>query len=413
MLAGAHGVVAAHYQDKVAGLGIHFLAESLERFLGVEFVDRRFHGAVLAHAGIYEALGADLRTLHKLGEGVELLAGVVGRALGVDAADIGRVVKYREAGTFEHIVEFDKSHAEAHVGLVGAVEAHRVGPCHAQERLGELDAAYFLEQVLGHALEGVYNVVLLDKAHLAVDLRELGLAVGAQVFVAEAFHNLEIAVDAGHHKQLFECLRALRQGIELALVHARGHDKVACALGGGAHEHRCLDFEETLGVEVAAHLESHLVTQFEVAAHSPAAYVEIAVFHADVVAAVGVVFDSERRHLAGIQHFELGSDNLDVAGGEVGVLGRTLGHLALYLHHELAAQMVGGLGESRVGAVVEHYLSYAVTVAEVKESHASHTAGALHPACQGDIASDIGQTQFAVSVGPVHIFMQKILNVKI
>ena len=140
------------------------------------------------------------------------------------------------------------------------------------------------------------------------------------------------------------------------------------------------------------------MTQLKVAAHSSAAYVEIAVFHADVVAAVGVVFDSERRHLAGIQHFELGSDNLDVAGGEVGVLGRTLGHLALYLHHELAAQMVGGLGESRVGAVVEHYLSYAVTVAEVNESHTSHLTAALYPTCQRHLLINIGDTEFSAGV---------------
>ena len=36
----------------------------------------------------------------------------------------------------------------------------------------------------------------LDEAHLQVELGELGLAVGAQVLVAEAAHDLEVAVEA-------------------------------------------------------------------------------------------------------------------------------------------------------------------------------------------------------------------------
>jgi hypothetical protein len=50
----------------------------------------------------------------------------------------------------------------------------------------------------------------------SIDLGELGLAVGAQVLVAEAAHDLVVAVEAGNHQQLFEQLRRLRQGVELA-----------------------------------------------------------------------------------------------------------------------------------------------------------------------------------------------------
>ncbi len=132
---------------------------------------------------------------------------------------------------FHHIHEFHECHAETHVGLVAAVVFHGIGPGHAQEGLCKLDASDFFEKMLGHALECVDDVVLVDIAHLTVDLCEFGLAVSAQVFVAEAFHNLEIAVDAGHHQQLLECLRALGQGVELALIHARGHHKVARTLG--------------------------------------------------------------------------------------------------------------------------------------------------------------------------------------
>ena len=67
--------------------------------------------------------------------------------------------------------------------------------------------------------------------HLDVDLRELGLAVGAQVLVAEAPHDLEVAVEARDHQELLVELRRLRQRVELARVDAAGHEVVARALG--------------------------------------------------------------------------------------------------------------------------------------------------------------------------------------
>ena len=76
-----------------------------------------------------------------------------------------------------------------------------------------------LEQIFCHLLEEADDVVLLHEAHLAVNLRELRLTVGAQVFVAEALGYLEVAVDAGYHEQLLQRLRALRQGVELTRIH--------------------------------------------------------------------------------------------------------------------------------------------------------------------------------------------------
>ena len=65
-------------------------------------------------------------------------------------------------------------------------------------------------------LDDVLHVLLDDEAHLEVDLRELGLAVEAQVLVAEAAHDLEVAIDARDHEQLLEDLRRLGERVELA-----------------------------------------------------------------------------------------------------------------------------------------------------------------------------------------------------
>ena len=89
------------------------------------------------------------------------------------------------------------------------------------------------------------------------------------------------------------------------------------------------------------------MTQLEIAAHRGAAQVEVAEFHAEVVAAVGVILDGERRHLRGVEHRERVGYNLYVAGGEVGVLARALGNGAGDLYHEFASEVVGGVVQGR------------------------------------------------------------------
>ena len=92
-----------------------------------------------------------------------------------------------------------------------------IASIHGMRRSGSVSSMPItsLEHVLGPAFEDLQHVLLLDERHLAVDLRELGLTVGAQVLVAEAAHDLEIFVVAGHHQQLLERLRRLGQGVEL------------------------------------------------------------------------------------------------------------------------------------------------------------------------------------------------------
>ena len=58
-----------------------------------------------------------------------------------------------------------------------------------------------------HGLDQAHDILAIHERHLQVKLRELRLAVGAQVFVAEAAGNLEITLEAGHHQQLLELLR--------------------------------------------------------------------------------------------------------------------------------------------------------------------------------------------------------------
>ena len=91
-----------------------------------------------------------------------------------------------------------------------------------------------------------HDVLVLDERHLDVELGELGLAVGAQVLVAEAAGDLEVAVEAGDHQELLVELGRLRQGVEVPGVDPAGDQEVAGALGRAAAQDGRLDLEEAL-----------------------------------------------------------------------------------------------------------------------------------------------------------------------
>jgi GNAT superfamily N-acetyltransferase len=90
------------------------------------------------------------------------------------------------------------------------------------------------------------------------------------------------------------------------------------------------------------------------------------------------------RRDAGVEHLQLVAQHLDLAAGEVGVLGaaRARTHLAHHLQAELVAHAFGGL--EHLGAVgVADDLHQAFAVAQVDEDHAAVVAAAVGPAHQG------------------------------
>ena len=105
--------------------------------------------------------------------------------------------------------EVAQQQLEARVRLVDAVAVHRLPPGHARERHGQPAAAEIARVPCARdrVLERGEDVVLVDEGHLDVELRELRLAVGAQVLVAHAVRELEVPVEAGDHGKLLVQLR--------------------------------------------------------------------------------------------------------------------------------------------------------------------------------------------------------------
>ena len=76
------------------------------------------------------------------------------------------------------------------------------------ERAGELLRPSRGAEHLGdEPLDDRQEVVAIQERSLDVDLRELRLAVRAEVLVPEAPHDLEVALEAADHQDLLEQLR--------------------------------------------------------------------------------------------------------------------------------------------------------------------------------------------------------------
>ena len=302
-----------------------------------------------------------------------------------DHAAFGHVGSAREdleVHGLHHVGQFGELQLDAQVRLVRAVQMHGVGIFHDRE-VAQIDVRGVLEHGADHALEHVADVVLGHERGFDVDLREFGLAVGAQVLVAEALGDLVVTVKAGHHQQLLEQLRGLRQREKAAVVHAAGHQVVARAFGRGLAQHRRFDVDEPVGVEELARLHRHLVAQHQVALHGRAAQVQHAVGQAGGFAQV-VVVDLERRRDGRVQDRQLVGQYLDLAALQV-VVDRAFGaraHQAGHLHAEFIAQVFRHL-EGRRAVRVAHDLHIAFTVTQVDEDHPTMVTATVDPAAQG------------------------------
>ena len=205
-------------------------------------------------------------------------------------------------------------HADARVRLVGAVGVHRIPVRQAAQRQGHLHA-HLGKRVGEHLLERTHDVILVDEAHLDVHLRELGLAVGAQVLVAEALCHLVVALHAAHHKQLLEQLRALGQGVEAARLGAAGHQEVAGALGGRLEQRRGLHLHEGAVVQRLADGKGEVGAQAQVGGHLGTTNVEVAIPETQVLAGLDVILDLEGRRLGGVEDLNPRDEDLDLASG--------------------------------------------------------------------------------------------------
>ena len=260
---------------------------------------------------------------------------------------------------------------------------HGIGIAH-DRKFAQVHANRVFKHRGDHALEHVAYLFFAQEGGFDIDLGELGLAVGAQVFVAKALGDLVVAVKPGHHEQLLEQLGRLGQRKKLAVVHAAGHQVIARALGRALGQHGGFDIDKAIGVEKLAHFHGHAVAQHQVVLHIGAAQVQHPVGQARGLGQV-VVVDLEGWCDRGVEHNQFVAQHFNLAALEV-VVDRAFGacaHQALDLHAKLVAQAFSRL--EHVGAVgVADHLHIAFAVAQVHKNHPAVVAPAVHPAAEGN-----------------------------
>ena len=338
---------------------------------------------------------------HKLGKGVDFLAGHALAARNLHALDQGRSGKKLEAGAAHNFGNVHKFKAKAGIGLVHAVAGHGLVPGHARERQRNILAHDVLEHAGHKAFSHAHDRFLVRKAHFDVHLGELRLAVGSQVFVAEAAHDLEVTIHTGHHEQLLEQLRRLRQGVEFPGIQTAGHQKVTRPFGRGLGEDGGFHLHKAVVVQIAAHALGHLVTQAQIGLHARAAQVKVAPGQAQVFTGVAAVFNGERRGFGGIEQLPFRGHHFDLPRHHIGIdhALRAWTHPALDGEHVFRTQDVRIF--VRLGGRVraEDHLGKAHAVTQIHKDKAAMVAPVLYPAHDADILPVIGKGQFTAIVG--------------
>src|ERR1019366_5828522 len=321
------------------------------------------------------------------------------RQLGIDVQRLQVLGRKR----FAHVGH----RSQAQVGLVNAVQANRLVVAHLRERRLQVHADG-RERGLQEAFNHAEDRLRPRKTDLQIDLGELRLAVGAQIFVAEAARNLKILIEARDHKDLLKELRRFRQRVKFARIHAAGHQVVARAFGGRARHERGLNLVEALRVEMVANGDGNLVAKFDVVMQLWPAQVDIAILQAHLFVGQHGIAGRERQGLAIVQDAQLVGNHLDFAGGNVLVDRVGLAQLGVAddRHHKLGAHRSRAVVDFGPGVGGDHNLCDPAAVAQVEEDEIAEIAPLVHPSHEHNFGAGVGGAQLAAHMSTLQVTLK-------
>ena len=219
-----HGLrLVRHDQEHVANLGACQCLDPGDLPRRKELRDRRPQLLVRDDANCRQPPGAaaarDLRQLVDLTASHVRFAGHANRLnLASACQGAGEDLK---PGSLQRLSDVHELQAKTQIGPVDAVAGHAVRVVQAGEGLrGDRPLAEAFADPRVQLFDQGHHVFLLDEAHLEVQLRVLGDAVGARVLIPVAAGDLEVFLDPPVHQQLLHDLGRLRQGEEVARPHA-------------------------------------------------------------------------------------------------------------------------------------------------------------------------------------------------
>ncbi len=302
--------------------------------------------------------------------------------------------------------QVDELHPEPKIGLVRPVALHGlvVGESRERDRLDRPLRRGGARDLDGHRLDEGHDGVLVDEAHLQVQLGELRLAVAAQVLVAVAAGDLEVAIDTTDHQQLLELLRALGQGVHATGLESRRDDEVAGTFRRALDQRRRFHLYEPRPVVRLPDRLDHPRAKHQPLRHRLAADVEIAVPEPQDLVDRGVrIVDVEGRRLRLRQDAHLQAAKFDRAGRQPGVLraGQPRCHLTDDLDHELATDATADLVCLRRVVAVDDDLGDPVPVAQVQEDQLPVIPAPVDPAGQARAATRVGRAERPAGMRPI------------
>ena len=292
-------------------------------------------------------------------------------------------VKRRRSEFLHRVRHIRDFHAEPQIRLVGSIAGHRVRIAHFGKRAEDALVRHHRGNQAGdHALHHCENIVAFDKRHLKIQLREFRLAVAPQILVAHAAGDLKIFLVAGHHQKLLELLRALRQRIKFAALHPAGNHIIPRAFRSRFDQHRRLDFQKSLLIQIIADELDRLVAQNEVPLKPRPPKIQIPVFQSRrFVGFIAVVVNRHRHRLGRIQNGDRLRQDFNFAARQIGIRGP----FGPWPHRsrDLEDIFAPGLFRNAVGFAhtrIRRHLDQAGPVAQIDENQTSVISSALQPA---------------------------------
>ena len=304
---------------------------------------------------------------------------------------VSRAGEYRELNGFHQVCNIHQLHRVTQVWFVGTVTTLGFGEGHDRE-IAQLDAFHVIPQATHQRFHHFTHLLGGHEGGFHIDLGEFWLTVSTQVFVAETFDYLIVAIETGHHQQLFEQLWRLWQRVEFAFMYAGWDQIIARTFRCGFGQHRGFDIEETVVIHETAHQAGDFRTGFQALGHLRTTQIQVAVFQTrffrvDVVGVQRQRFSTVNDNQIGRQYFNGTRRHVCV---DVFLVTRT--HGTGDLNAELITQLRSQLQRIRTIRVEEH-LNDTFTVAHIDENKATKITTTVDPTTQGDLLSDVGLTQ--------------------
>ena len=138
-----------------------------------------------------------------------------------------------------------------------------------------------------------------------------------------------------------------------------------------------------------AHGGNDLIALHDVGVQRLAAQIEEAVFEAQIFGVVGLA-EHRQRQFGGLrQHLDAAGENLDLAGGEIGVegIGGAVADLAVDADHPFGPHLFSRGEGGAIG--IGDDLGDAVMIAQVDEQQAAMVPHPMHPARQAGAGADL------------------------